>query len=65
MCILMLSDFGCRYADTVLKKYSSTLATVITALLSSAILQHHLTMNFLLAVITISCSMHIFYSKGR
>lgn len=49
----------------MLKKYSSTLATIFTALLSAAIFKHELALNFLLAVITISCSMHIYFSKGK
>lgn len=54
----------CRYADTILKKYSSTLATVFTALMSAFLFGQHLTINFLLAIITVFCSMHIFFSQG-
>jgi hypothetical protein len=53
------------HADTILKKYSSTVATIFTALMSWALFGHTLTMNFLLGVSIVFVSMHQFFTFGR
>jgi hypothetical protein len=53
-----------QFADTILKKYSSTIATIFTALLSWALFGHGLTMNFLLGVSIVFISMHQFFTFG-
>ncbi|KAJ1696542.1 hypothetical protein LUZ63_005054 [Rhynchospora breviuscula] len=58
----ILSSFFFKYADTILKKYSSTVATIFTGLASAALLGHTLTMNFLLGVSIVFISMHQFFS---
>jgi hypothetical protein len=35
-----------QFADTILKKYSSTVATIFTGLMSAALFGHELTINF-------------------
>lgn len=60
----ILSSFFFKFADTVLKKYSSTLATIFTALLSYAFFGHALTTNFFLGVSIVSVSMHQFFTFG-
>jgi len=54
----ILSSFFYKYADTILKKYSSTIATIFTALASWALFGHTLTVNFLLGVSIVLISMH-------
>ncbi|KAF3337910.1 hypothetical protein FCM35_KLT18497 [Carex littledalei] len=58
----ILSSFFFKYADTILKKYSSTVATIFTGLASAALLGHALTMNFLLGISIVFISMHQFFS---
>jgi hypothetical protein len=60
----ILSSFFYKFADTLLKKYSSTLATIFTALMSWAFLGHHLTVNFLIGVSIVFVSMHQFFTFG-
>ncbi|XP_062224458.1 CMP-sialic acid transporter 5-like [Phragmites australis] len=48
--------------DTILKKYSSTVATIFTGLASAAFLGHKLTINFLLGISVVFISMHQFFS---
>ncbi|KAF7837140.1 CMP-sialic acid transporter 3 [Senna tora] len=43
----ILSSFFFKYADTILKKYSSTVATIFTGIASAALFGHTLTMNFI------------------
>jgi len=45
-------------ADTILKKYSSTVATIFTGLASAAFLGQPLTVNFLLGISIVFISMH-------
>jgi hypothetical protein len=45
-------------ADTILKKYSSTVATIFTGLASVAFLGQPLTVNFLLGISIVFISMH-------
>ena len=56
-------------ADTILKKYSSTVATIFTGLASAAFLGQPLTVNFLLGISIVFISMHqvfvAFYSLAR
>jgi drug/metabolite transporter (DMT)-like permease len=54
----ILSSFFFKYADTILKKYSSTVATIFTGLASAAFLGHTLTINFLLGISVVFISMH-------
>jgi len=49
-------------ADTILKKYSSTVATIFTGLASAAFLGQPLTVNFLLGISIVFISMHQFFS---
>ena len=60
----ILSSFFFKYADTILKKYSSTVATLVTGLLSAALFGHKLTMNFCIGVTIVGISMHQFFSQG-
>ncbi|KAG2309543.1 hypothetical protein Bca52824_029291 [Brassica carinata] len=54
----ILSSFFFKYADTILKKYSSTVATIFTGIASAALFGHVLTMNFLLGISIVFISMH-------
>lgn len=60
----ILSSFFFKYADTILKKYSSTVATIVTGLMSAALFGHALTLNFLIGVTIVFISMHQFFSQG-
>lgn len=60
----VLSSFFFKYADTILKKYSSTIATLFTALLSAALFGHALTLNFCIGVSIVGISMHQFFSQS-
>ncbi|KAF2286400.1 hypothetical protein GH714_016724 [Hevea brasiliensis] len=48
--------------DTILKKYSSTVATIFTGIASAALFGHTLTMNFILGISIVFISMHQFFS---
>ncbi|CAN1253365.1 CMP-sialic acid transporter 3 [Linum perenne] len=54
----ILSSFFFKYADTILKKYSSTVATIFTGIASAAMFGHKLTMNFVLGISIVFISMH-------
>ncbi|KAG0601927.1 hypothetical protein M758_11G148300 [Ceratodon purpureus] len=58
----ILSSFFFKYADTILKKYSSTVATIFTGLLSYFLFGHALTINFVLGCSIVLISMHQYYS---
>ena len=60
----ILSSFFFKYADTILKKYSSTMATIFTGVMSAALFGHSLTLNFLIGVTVVFISMHQFFSQG-
>eukprot|EP00878_Enallax_costatus_P033762 GHUV01037317.1.p1 GENE.GHUV01037317.1~~GHUV01037317.1.p1 ORF type:complete len:170 (+),score=32.52 GHUV01037317.1:960-1469(+) len=60
----ILSSFFYKFADTILKKYSSTIATIFTAIMSWAMFGHHLTANFLIGVSIVFVSMHQFFTFG-
>ena len=60
----VLSSFFFKYADTILKKYSSTLATIVTGVASAALFGHALTLNFVLGVTIVFISMHQFFAQG-
>ena len=60
----ILSSFFFKYADTILKKYSSTVATIVTGIMSAALFGHSLTLNFLIGVTVVFISMHQFFSQG-
>lgn len=60
----ILSSFFYKFADTILKKYSSTIATIFTAMMSWAMFGHQLTMNFLIGVSIVFVSMHQFFTFG-
>lgn len=62
--LLPLPLFPVQFADTILKKYSSTIATIFTAMLSWAMFGHKLTMNFLIGVSIVFISMHQFFTFG-
>ncbi|KAJ6891869.1 hypothetical protein NC651_025152 [Populus alba x Populus x berolinensis] len=54
----ILSSFFFKYADTILKKYSSTVATIFTGIASAVLFGHTLTMNFILGISIVFISMH-------
>ncbi|KAF8393909.1 hypothetical protein HHK36_020109 [Tetracentron sinense] len=58
----ILSSFFFKYADTILKKYSSTVATIFTGIASAAMFGHTLTINFVLGISIVFISMHQFFS---
>ncbi|KAK8928650.1 CMP-sialic acid transporter 3 [Platanthera zijinensis] len=58
----ILSSFFFKYADTILKKYSSTVATIFTGIASAALFGHSLTINFMLGISVVVISMHQFFS---
>jgi len=60
----ILSSFFFKFADTILKKYSSTIATILTGLMSAALFGHRLTLNFAIGVSIVFISMHLFFSLG-
>ncbi|KAL2530080.1 CMP-sialic acid transporter 3 [Forsythia ovata] len=58
----ILSSFFFKYADTILKKYSSTVATIFTGIASALLFGHTLTINFMLGISVVFISMHQFFS---
>ncbi|XP_061985922.1 CMP-sialic acid transporter 4-like isoform X1 [Populus nigra] len=70
----ILSSFFFKYAGdfpfcsliffihTILKKYSSTVATIFTGIASAVLFGHALTMNFILGISIVFISMHQFFS---
>ncbi|XVE62133.1 hypothetical protein DITRI_Ditri06bG0094500 [Diplodiscus trichospermus] len=58
----ILSSFFFKYADTILKKYSSTIATIFTGIASAVLFGHTLTINFVLGISIVIISMHQFFS---
>ncbi|KAK6781387.1 hypothetical protein RDI58_023571 [Solanum bulbocastanum] len=58
----ILSSFFFKYADTILKKYSSTVATIFTGIASALLFGHTLTVNFILGISVVFISMHQFFS---
>ncbi|KAJ8428699.1 hypothetical protein Cgig2_018479 [Carnegiea gigantea] len=48
--------------DTILKKYSSTVATIFTGIASAVLFGHKLTINFILGISIVFISMHQFFS---
>lgn len=54
----ILSSFFFKYADTILKKYSSTIATIFTGVASAILFGHTLTINFVLGISIVIISMH-------
>ncbi|KAL3634966.1 CMP-sialic acid transporter 4 [Castilleja foliolosa] len=58
----ILSSFFFKYADTILKKYSSTVATIFTGIASAVMFGHTLTINFMLGISVVFISMHQFFS---
>lgn len=61
----ILSSFFFKFADTILKKYSSTIATIFTGLMSALMFGHALTLNFCIGVSIVFISMHLFFSLGK
>ncbi len=60
----ILSSFFFKFADTILKKYSSTIATIFTGIMSALLFGHPLTLNFCIGVSIVFISMHLFFSMG-
>lgn len=60
----ILSSFFFKYADSILKKQSSTIATIFTGLMSAFLFGHTLTLNFAIGVSIVFISMHLFFSMG-
>lgn len=52
------SEFYLISIDTILKKYSSTVATIFTGIASAVLFGHTLTMNFVLGISIVFISMH-------
>lgn len=61
----ILSSFFYKFADTILKKYSSTMATIFTGIMSAVLFSHHLTMNFVIGVSIVLISMHQFFTFSK
>eukprot|EP00210_Caulerpa_lentillifera_P005487 g5247.t1 len=61
----ILSSFFYKFADTILKKYSSSLATLLTGLLSAVMFGHKLSLNFIIGVVIVLISMHQFFTFGN
>ncbi|KAL5220568.1 hypothetical protein ABZP36_025281 [Zizania latifolia] len=59
----ILSSFFFKYADTILKKYSSTVATIFTGVASAVLFGHTLTINFILGISIVIISMHQYLSN--
>ncbi|GAX83866.1 hypothetical protein CEUSTIGMA_g11291.t1 [Chlamydomonas eustigma] len=60
----ILASFFYKFADTILKKYSSTIATIVTAILSYFMFGHQLSINFVIGVSIVLISMHQFFTFG-
>ena len=60
----VLSSFFFKFADTILKKYSSTVATIFTGLVSAFLFGHQITINFCIGVSIVLISMHLFFSSS-
>ncbi|KAK1406855.1 hypothetical protein QVD17_38463 [Tagetes erecta] len=54
----ILSSFFFKYDDTILKKYSSMVATIFTGFASAALFGHTLSINFMLGISIVFISMH-------
>lgn len=59
----VLSSFFFKFADTILKKYSSTVATIFTGLVSAFLFGHQITINFCIGVSIVLISMHLFFTS--
>lgn len=53
-----LIEMHLKFSDTILKKYSSTVATIFTGIASAVMFGHTLTVNFLLGISIVFISMH-------
>eukprot|EP00740_Mantoniella_antarctica_P018075 CAMPEP_0198697730 /NCGR_PEP_ID=MMETSP1468-20131203/326822_1 /TAXON_ID=1461545 /ORGANISM="Mantoniella sp, Strain CCMP1436" /LENGTH=129 /DNA_ID=CAMNT_0044454491 /DNA_START=32 /DNA_END=421 /DNA_ORIENTATION=- len=60
----ILSSFFFKFADTILKKYSSTVATIFTGLMSAVLFGHALSINFCIGVTIVLISMHLFFTSA-
>jgi len=58
----ILSSFFYKFADTILKKYSSAVATLFTGVLSHFLLGTDIQINFLIGISVVLISMHQFFS---
>lgn len=58
----VLSSFFYKFADTILKKYSSAVATLFTGILSHFLLGSEVQINFLIGISVVLISMHQFFS---
>ena len=61
----VLSSFFFKFADTILKKCSSTVATIFTGLVSAFLFGHQITINFCIGVSIVLISMHLFFSSSE
>nr|KAJ0204426.1 hypothetical protein LSAT_V11C500249760 [Lactuca sativa] len=59
----VLSSSFFKYADTILKKYSSIVVTIFTGFTSAVLFGHTLTINSMLGISIIFISMHQFFSS--
>lgn len=65
VCALFKSKFLLMFTDTILKKYSSTVATIFTGIGSALLFGHKLTMNFILGISIVFISMHQVISREK
>lgn len=61
-CQGVLASLFLKFADTIMKKFSSNIATLVTGLLSATLFNQKLTSNFLIAFAMVSVSLHQFYN---
>lgn len=61
-CQGMLSSLFLKYADTIFKKFSSNIATLVTGALSASLYKQALSLRFFTAFAMISMALHHFYT---
>ena len=61
-CQGVLASLFLKFADTIMKKFSSNIATLMTGLLSATLFHQKLTSNFLIAFAMVSVALHQFYN---
>ena len=61
-CQGVLASLFLKFADTIMKKFSSNIATLVTGLLSAIFFSQQLTSNFFIAFAMVSVALHQFYN---
>lgn len=59
-CQGVLASLFLKFADTIMKKFSSNIATLVTGLLLATLFHQKLTSNFLIAFAMVSVALHQF-----